>query len=117
MISLSETISINPPDSSRAEGFGAKVLGVIEKYGGESVLPQWLKQEDQIPYLQPLVDIHLHSNFKNEIKSCGDPKQIYMLAAIAFFILAIAFINFAYLASSRANSLSRYVCSESRLFF
>ncbi len=92
-----------------SEGFAAKVLDVIEKHGGPNVLPSWLKQEGQIPYLQPLTDIHLHSHFKSELKLGGDPKQVYILAMVALLVLAIACINFANLATARAHTRAREV--------
>lgn len=90
------------------EDFSTKVLDVIERHGGAE-LRQQLEREGQIPYLQPLTDIHLHSHFKNELQPGGDLKQLYMLAGIAFFVLVIACINFANLATARANTRAREV--------
>ena len=58
-------------------------------------------------YLQPLPDIHLHSQLKTEINVNGDIRVIYLFSAIALLILAIAAINFINLATARSAGRSR----------
>ncbi|WON95446.1 ABC transporter permease [Sphingobacterium sp. UGAL515B_05] len=45
-------------------------------------------------YLQPLTDIHLHSNFNYDLSAPGDIRYVYIFSAIALFMLLIATINF-----------------------
>ncbi len=60
-------------------------------------------------YLQPLLDIHLRSHMARELGANGDISNIYILAAIAVFILALACINFMNLATARAAKRAREV--------
>jgi len=57
--------------------------------------------------LQPLLDIHLYSNLLQESRpeEQGDGAAVYFLTIIAFFILAIAWVN--YINLSTAKSLER----------
>ncbi|NIG53090.1 ABC transporter permease [Chitinophaga sp. Cy-1792] len=56
-------------------------------------------------YLQPLTDIHLHSNFPDEMEPAGDMKYIYIFGAIVLFMILIACINFMNLTT--ANAIGR----------
>ncbi|WP_169513338.1 ABC transporter permease [Flexithrix dorotheae] len=46
-------------------------------------------------HLQPLTDIHLHSNFSNEIKVNGSFQLLVLLGVIAILVLVITAINYA----------------------
>ncbi len=52
--------------------------------------------------LQPLFDIHLYSHLEYEMESNGEVSFIWMLTAIAVFILLIACMNFTNLATVRS---------------
>ena len=52
--------------------------------------------------LQPLTDLHLYSNLEHEMELNGDVSLIWMLTAVALFILLIACINFMNLATARS---------------
>jgi len=52
-------------------------------------------------FLQPLTDIHLHSNLDSEIEANGRIEYVYIYGAIALFILIIACINFMNLSTAR----------------
>lgn len=56
-------------------------------------------------FLQPLLDIHLHSNLNDEIEANGNITYIYLFTAIAVFITLLACINFINL--STAQSVNR----------
>lgn len=55
--------------------------------------------------LQPLTDIHLHSNTKYEFEANGDIRYVFIFSALALFILVLACINFTNL--STASSVRR----------
>jgi putative ABC transport system permease protein len=60
-------------------------------------------------FIQPLPDIHLHSNLQAEIEPNGNPVYVYIFLIIAILILVIACINFMNLATARASARSREV--------
>ncbi|MEM9934340.1 MAG: FtsX-like permease family protein, partial [Bacteroidota bacterium] len=68
----------------------------FEKYASKPEFP-----------LQPITDIHLHSNLlqESEPEEQGDGQAVFFLSIIAFFILLIAWIN--YINLSTARSLER----------
>ncbi|MEJ7586268.1 MAG: ABC transporter permease [Ferruginibacter sp.] len=59
--------------------------------------------------LQSLTDIHLHSNLKEELEPNGDIAYVYIFAAIAFFLIILASINYMNLATARAATRAREV--------
>jgi putative ABC transport system permease protein len=59
--------------------------------------------------LQPLTDIHLHSNFARELEPNGNYSNVLLLVAVAVFMLLIACINYTNLAIAGAIERSREV--------
>jgi putative ABC transport system permease protein len=59
--------------------------------------------------LQPLTDIHLHSNLGGEIEPGGDIRYVYIFLVVAVFILLIACINFMNLSTASASKRAREV--------
>jgi putative ABC transport system permease protein len=59
--------------------------------------------------LQPLTDIHLHSNLTGELEPNGDVRYVYIFSAIAVFMLLIACINFMNLSTASASKRAREV--------
>ena len=55
--------------------------------------------------LQPVTDIHLHSNIFSELTVNGDYKLVYFLMIVAFLIMGIAWLN--YLNISTAKAIER----------
>lgn len=55
------------------------------------------------PQLQPLKNIHLHSNIEAELQANSDINYIYIFSAIALFVLIIACINFMNLSTALSS--------------
>jgi putative ABC transport system permease protein len=80
----------------------AKIAQVVDKRIGE----QLKERNEAVEYnLQPLPDIHLHSNYMMEAEVNGDGKAVRFLLIISIFIIVIAWIN--YINLSTARSLDR----------
>jgi len=60
-------------------------------------------------FIQPLLDIHLHSDLQAEIEPNGNPAYVYIFSLIAILILFIACINFMNLATARSAGRAREV--------
>jgi len=60
-------------------------------------------------YLQPLLDIHLKSKLDYEIASNNNITSIYILSAIAIFLLVIAIINYMNMATATSASRAKEI--------
>lgn len=60
-------------------------------------------------FLQPLTDIHLHSDLTMELEPAGDIRYVYIFSAVALFMLFIACINFMNLSTANASTRAREV--------
>jgi putative ABC transport system permease protein len=60
-------------------------------------------------HIQPLADIHLHSNLKLELLPNGDVTYIRIFVLIAVFILVIACINYVNLVTARSSDRAKEV--------
>jgi len=60
-------------------------------------------------YLQPIQQIHLHSNLMAELSPNSDISYVYTFAAIAFIIIIIACINFMNLTTARSSRRAKEV--------
>ena len=67
------------------------------------------KNEDITLYLHPLEDIHLKSHLEYEINQNSFISYIYILSAIAIFILVIACINFMNLATATSANRAKEI--------
>jgi putative ABC transport system permease protein len=89
----------------------AKLPQAVEKYMGPQV-----QQAFGMPFakfreagndlglkLQPLTDIHLHSDFAYDLSQSGDIRYVYGFGAIALFMLLIAAFNFMNLSTAGAT--------------
>lgn len=61
------------------------------------------------PYLQPLTDIHLHSNLEFEIESNSDITYVYVFSTVALLILLIACVNYVNLSTSQSERRAKEV--------
>lgn len=95
----------------------AKMPGLVERYAAGPIQAQTgLSFKEYVAagngynyFLQPLREIHLHSNLESEIKANGNITYVYVLIAIAAFLIIIACINFMNLATARSASRAREV--------
>ena len=81
--------------------FQAKIDNQLFKERNEA----WTKSDSRQEFiLRPLLDVHLHSDllYEAEPDNQRDGDSIYALSVIAFFILAIAWINYINLATARS---------------
>ena len=75
----------------------------IEKYFYDA-------EKDNISlYLQPLTDIHLKSHLDYELEANNNIVSIYILSALAIFILIIAIINYMNLATATSSTRAKEV--------
>jgi len=63
----------------------------------------------QFLYLQPLVDIHLNSQYRYELGNNSQKSYVFVFAAVAFFILLIACVNFMNLSTARSAERAQEV--------
>ncbi|WP_128546381.1 ABC transporter permease [Larkinella soli] len=95
----------------------AKLHGVTEKYVGQDLkkfmgitLKQFREAGNEFGLgLQPLTDIHLHSGPVQGLEPNGDIRNVYVLTAIALFMLLIACVNFMNLSTATASGRAREV--------
>jgi putative ABC transport system permease protein len=84
--------------------FAKKISTYMDKY-------QEIKPGDRPSdiRLQPLTSIHLHSNLGLEVEANGSLNTVYIMSAVAFFILIIACINFMNLTTAQSLKRAREV--------
>ncbi|WP_077923205.1 ABC transporter permease [Spirosoma sp. 209] len=95
----------------------AKLPQMVSKYMGPQIqkvfglnMTQFRQKGNDIAFLlQPLTDIHLHSNLTGEMDANGDVQYVYIFGAIAVFMLLIACINFMNLSTAGASKRAKEV--------
>ncbi len=59
--------------------------------------------------LQPITDIHLHSDLTGDFEGYGDIQYVYIFGAVAVFMLLIACINFMNLSTAGASKRAKEI--------
>ena len=88
-----------------AQYFGPEVENILGKRYEEYVAAG----NHHYYHLQYVPDIHLQSNYQNELKANGDIRYVYLFAAVCFFILLIAGVNFTNLSTARSMRRSKEI--------
>ncbi len=104
-------------EGTSASQFELKMQGMVEKYVGPQIeqalgikMDEFAASGNSFSYfIQPLLDIHLHSDLQYEIETNGNILYVYIFISIAIFILVIASINFTNLSTARAANRSKEV--------
>jgi putative ABC transport system permease protein len=84
--------------------FEKKISEFMDKYEERTA-----DQPKNVLRLQPLTSIHLYSNRGLEVEANSNMNTVYILSAIAFFILIIACINFMNLTTAQSLKRAREV--------
>ena len=106
---LKEGVSVSEFEPKMTAYFMKKVEPEIEQFLKIS-MEDFRKQGDTFEYfLQPLQDIHLHSNKDNEIEQNGNIMYIYVFFGIALLVILIAGINFMNLSTARSGKRAKEV--------
>ncbi len=99
-------------DGIEVETFSSKLAEVTRKYVGPLVeMAMGMSYDDFVKngndwkfFLQPLLDIHLHSNLDNELEPNGQLSTVIIFSSIAFIILLVACMNFINLATAQSST-------------
>ena len=94
-----------------------KFPGLINKFVGPQVqqalgisLAEFYKQGGKYGfYLEPITSIHLNSMVDHDLEAGGSMNNVYILTAIAIFIIIIACINFMNLSTARFSTRAKEV--------
>src|SRR5579859_5319890 len=105
------------PAGYDAKKLEAKLPGVVDKYMGPQLqkemgvsLTQFRASGNDIGFfLQPLTDIHLHSDLTGDLSAPGDIRYVYIFGAVAVFMLLIACFNFMNLSTAGASKRAKEV--------
>ena len=95
----------------------AKLPAMVEKYMGPQIvsamgmsLSQFRTKGNELGFvLEPLTDIHLHSDGHSEMESGGNVQYLYIFGVVALFMLLIACINFINLSTAGASKRAKEV--------
>ena len=98
--------------------FESKLPALVDKYmgpqfdNGDMTFEKFKASGNGVGFfVQPLVDIHLFSDFANqsELEPGGNIKTVYIFGAVALFMLLIACINFMNLSTAGATKRNKEI--------
>lgn len=108
-ILLQEGALIEHLEAKLPEFSGKYMAPIIEKIMAVSY-EEFLGSENFIGFMvQPLLDIHLHSDWGNELEPQGSFTTVIIFSAIALLILVVACINFINLTTARSTQRANEV--------
>ncbi|MBN2357433.1 ABC transporter permease [candidate division KSB1 bacterium] len=84
------------------DNFRSQLQRISERYAGG--LQQKKSGVEHIYSLQPVADIHLHSDLKNELRAPGDPTSLIALAILALLLIVIACMNYIHFTVARSSA-------------
>ncbi|MCB9317610.1 MAG: ABC transporter permease, partial [Lewinellaceae bacterium] len=88
-------------EGTDVEAFKQKFPAFVDKYPNATYIERKINARNDIDII-PLKDIHLYSNVNQEAEVNGDGRAVSVLLLVAFFILAIAWINYVNLSTARS---------------
>jgi putative ABC transport system permease protein len=91
---------------ARAGALEQALPAFVRERSGESAVPQDVRHTFD---LQPITDIHLHSDYDRELSANSDIRYVYIFGTLALLILAVACINYVNLATAQAAQRAREV--------
>jgi putative ABC transport system permease protein len=88
----------------------AKLPEFTRKYLGGDKFDQWVAKGNSWEYfLQPLTEIHLHSDLDWEFEPNGNAVYVYIFLVVAVFILLVACVNFMNLTTAKSAARAKEV--------
>lgn len=87
-------------DNNVYNSLTAKLDGYIKKYAEQSTMDA---------FLQPLKTIYLYSDLTSEFGKKGDIITVFLLTAVAFFVLILTLFTYSSLSITRVNDRSREI--------
>lgn len=104
---------------ANVKGLSEKMPQMVEKYAGpqarlalgkDFTMEKFKAAGNKLEWsFRPLTDIHLHSDLTAEMGTNSDIVYVYLLSAIALFILGIACINFMNMSTARSANRAKEV--------
>ena len=101
-------------EGTDAEAFESKLPKMVDEYGSANISARLGADYSDLGhqfnyFLQPLTGIHLHSKLDIEVTPTSNVSYLYLLTAVALFILVLSSINFINLTTARSAERAKEV--------